>query len=146
MKYEFFMDIIPPTVTHQEKRAAYRNGKLIFYEDKKLATARRLFEYKLMEHRPKQPLYGAVRLITKWYYPGKADSAAYKTTKPDTDNMIKLLKDCMTKIGFWKDDAQVASEITEKYIVPDKPGIYIYVEKIDRVGENLMKTGNIGTS
>ena len=30
-----------------------------------------------------------------------------EVTKPDTDNLQKLLKDCMTKCGFWKDDAQV---------------------------------------
>jgi Holliday junction resolvase RusA-like endonuclease len=117
-------------VTYQEKRATVRNGKLIFYEDKKLAAARIQFEVCLALRRPKQPLTGAVRLTTKWYYPGKVDAAAYKTTKPDTDNMIKLLKDCMTKIGFWKDDAQVASETTEKFLVPDHFGIYICAKEI----------------
>ena len=37
-----------------------------------------------------------------------------KDTKPDTDNLQKLLKDCMTAVGFWVDDAQVCSELTEK--------------------------------
>lgn len=36
----------------------------------------------------------------------------------------------MTRVGFWHDDAQVASEITEKFIVPNRPGIYVLVEEI----------------
>ena len=73
---------------------------------------------------------GAVQLITKWIYPlGEHREGEYKITKPDTDNMIKLLKDCMTKCGFWKDDAQVASEITEKFY-GSKVGIYIKVRQL----------------
>ena len=34
----------------------------------------------------------------------------YKPTRPDTDNYIKLFKDCMTAAGFWLDDAQVVDE------------------------------------
>ena len=44
--------------------------------------------------------------------------------------MIKLLKDCMTKAGFWKDDSQVASEITEKFY-GIYPGIYIKVRELN---------------
>ena len=25
----------------------------------------------------------------------------WKTSKPDTDNLIKMLKDCMTRTGYW---------------------------------------------
>ena len=37
----------------------------------------------------------------------------------------------MTAVGFWKDDAQVASEICEKFWA-EAPGIYIAVEDMDR--------------
>jgi len=30
------------------------------------------------------------------------------------EQMQKLLKDCMTAVGFWEDDAQVCSELVEK--------------------------------
>lgn len=53
----------------------------------------------------------------------------YRITKPDTDNLQKMLKDCMTLVGFWKDDALVASEITEKFWA-EKPGIYIRIEEL----------------
>lgn len=48
---------------------------------------------------------------------------------PYMDNLQKLLKDCMTTVGFWKDDAQVTCEIIEKFWA-DIPGIYIEVEEI----------------
>ena len=53
----------------------------------------------------------------------------WKITPPDTDNLIKLFKDCMTRTGWWLDDAQVCSEITEKFYA-DRPGIYVRVERI----------------
>lgn len=55
--------------------------------------------------------------------------AQYKDTRPDTDNLQKLLKDCMTACGYWRDDAQVASEISEKFWAT-LPGIYIKVEEL----------------
>jgi len=59
--------------------------------------------------------------------PSRHRDGQYKITRPDTDNMIKILKDEMTSLGFWKDDAQVASEITEKFWA-EQPGIYVKVE------------------
>ena len=53
----------------------------------------------------------------------------YKTSRPDTDNLQKLLKDCMTLVGFWDDDALVASELVEKFWA-EFPGIYIRIEKL----------------
>ena len=77
-----------------------------------------------------QPFDGAVRLTTWWCFPrGEHLDGEYRTSKPDTDNLVKMLKDVMTELGFWKDDAQVASEVIEKYWA-DLPGIYVKVENI----------------
>lgn len=125
---EFFMPMIPPTVTHQEKQVAVRNGKPIFYEPPKLKEARAKLTAYLMKHIPEQPYTSGVRLIVKWCFPkGRHHNGEYKITKPDTDNLNKLLKDCMTHCGFWKDDALVASEICEKFWV-ETPGIYVRIE------------------
>ena len=45
----------------------------------------------------------------------------------------KMLKDCMTRCGFWKDDAQVARETVEKRWSDDPAGIYIEVEELEAV-------------
>lgn len=60
---------------------------------------------------PKEPWDCPICLTTEWIFrKPKAAKGIFKTTKPDTDNLIKTLKDCMTRCGFWKDDALVFSE------------------------------------
>lgn len=127
---EFFLAMIPPTITHQEKKVTVVNNKPIFYEPEELKDARQKLTAHLALHVPDEKFVGPVRLITKWCFPkGQHENGQYKTTKPDTDNMIKLLKDVMTELCFWKDDALVASEITEKFWA-DVPGIYVRIEQL----------------
>ena len=47
-----------------------------------------------------------------------------KITRPDTDNLNKLLKDVMTDMGFWKDDALICTELIMK-LYSDEPGILV---------------------
>lgn len=132
MSLEFFMPMIPPTVTHQEKQIAVVGGKPKVYEPSELKAARAKLRAHLGQHRPEMPLEGGVRLMVKWCFPrGSYRDGEYRITKPDTDNLEKLLKDCMTAEGFWKDDAQVASEIVEKFWA-EVPGIYIAMEELPR--------------
>lgn len=128
---EFFLPMIPPTATHQEKRVRMVKGKPAFYDPPEVADARAKLTAYLAGYRPEAPLEGAVRLVVKWCFPlcGKHHDGEYRTTRPDTDNLQKLLKDCMTAVGFWKDDAQVASEVAEKFWA-EIPGIYICAEEI----------------
>lgn len=128
---EFFMAMIPPTTTHQQKQVTVVNGKPVFYEPTELKAARAKLMAHLGKHVPDQPYMNSVRLITKWCFPITADhhDGEYKYTAPDTDNLQKLLKDCLTTCGYWKDDALVASEIAEKFWAKI-PGIYIRIEEI----------------
>ncbi len=128
---EFFMLMLPPTTTHQQKQVTVRNGKPVFYEPTELKAARTKLMAHLAQHAPEKKITGPVRLITKWCFPitGKHSDGEYKYTKPDTDNLQKLLKDCITASGFWEDDALVVSEITEKFWAKI-PGIYIRIEVI----------------
>lgn len=132
---EFFMAMIPPTATHQEKRFVYKNGQPYFYEDEKLKSARAKLSAYLSKHIPKEPYTSAVRLIVKWCFPvtGKHINGDYKTSKPDTDNLQKLLKDIMTDLGYWKDDALVCSDLCEKFYA-DVPGIYINIKELPTNG------------
>lgn len=128
---EFFLVMIPPTVTHQEKQVHVVNGKPVFYEPDELKAARAKLEAYLADYIPQRKYKKGIRLITKWCFPkGRHQNGEYRITKPDTDNLQKLLKDCMTKLGFWKDDALVASEIVEKFWA-DIPGIYIRIEELE---------------
>lgn len=51
---------------------------------------------------------------------------SYRVTKPDTDNLNKALKDCMTELGFWADDAQVVEEQIGKYW-SQVPGVFVEI-------------------
>lgn len=130
MSINFFMPMAPPTVTSQEKQVGVRNGKPYFYDPPELKAARAKLTAHLSKHRPKKPYACGLRLVVKWCFPkGWHKNGEYRTTRPDTDNLQKLLKDCMTDVGFWKDDALVASEIVEKFWA-ERPGIYICIEEL----------------
>lgn len=128
---EFFMAMNPPTITHQEKQVHVVNGKPVFYEPADLKATRQKLEAHLGKYVPEDPYCKGIRLITKWCFPsgGRHGDGEYRTTKPDTDNLQKLLKDCMTHVGFWEDDTLVASEIVEKFW-SEIPGIYIRIEEL----------------
>ena len=131
MQTEFFMPMKPPTMTHQEKQWTVINDKPVPYEPAELKAVRAKLESHLAQHVPEKKYIRAVRLVTKWCFPikGKHQDGEYKITKPDTDNLQKMLKDIMTHLGYWTDDAIVASEITEKFWAT-MPGIYIKIEDL----------------
>lgn len=111
-------------MTHQQHDLKVVNGMAVVYEPTRLKEARQKFTALLGRQLRSEdplgqifPMTGPVRLVTKWIWPvdDRHPEGGWKTTRPDTDNLIKLFKDCMTKTGWWHDDAQVASEITEKF-------------------------------
>ena len=124
------MAMMPPTVTAQMHKVTAKNGKPIFYDTPEIKDARCRLKSYLWKHRPKEPYGVGVRLIVKWLFPkGRHKSGEYRITKPDTDNLVKLLKDVMTKLGFWHDDAQVTLEIIQK-IWDNRSGLYVSVEAL----------------
>lgn len=129
---EFFMPMQPPTATGQEREIVVRNGKPGFYNPDRVKAARAKLTANLAKHTPKNKLTGPLELVTKWCFSPmnrNQHNGDYRISRPDTDNLQKLLKDCMTQAGFWKDDAQVCREITEKFWA-DIPGIYIRIREL----------------
>ena len=138
MMVNFFLPMVPPTVTHQEHEFKIVHGKVVVYEPPRLKDARQMFMARLagVKHRDPGwdyvfPIDGPIRLVTKWIFPTDDNhgDGEWKITPPDTDNLIKLFKDCMTRCHYWHDDAQVCSEITEKFY-GDRSGIYVRIEPI----------------
>ena len=128
----FFMAMDPPTITHQEKKVFVgKDGKPVFYEPMELKNARQKLTAFLRLHIPEAPFDGPLELHVKWCFQatGKHRPGEYRTTRPDTDNLQKMLKDCMTRLGYWPDDARVCCEIVEKFW-SDLPGIYIDLRQL----------------
>ena len=129
---EIFLNLTPLTVTAQEHKVVVRNGRPKFYDTPRLKAARSLYESALRPHCPEQPLEGPLALTVRWHFPSKTHrEGEWRVTRPDTDNLQKLLKDCMTRVGFWKDDAQVCQETVVKCWTRAKPGLSIEVVKLD---------------
>ena len=129
----FFIAIDPPTSTAQMKQVRVVKGKPIFYDPPAVKEARNVLSAHLAVHKPDKPMAGPVSLRVLWLFPrGKSHkNGEWRTTKPDTDNLQKLLKDCMTRCGFWNDDAQVVREVAEKRWADEPSGIYIEVEGLE---------------
>ena len=130
------MDRIPST-TSQEKGVQVVGGRPHFYTKKSVQDVKDFYAACLRSKGPPEPFEGALELRVNFYYPVKKPhkQGEPKTTRPDTDNMIKALKDVMTDLGFWKDDAQIVVEhVTKSY--SDPSGVQI---KIIRITEDLWR-------
>ena len=103
-----------------EARWAPQNGKPHKYLGENLADTRALYLSYLAQHAPDEPYEGPLYLSVEWNFKtaSKKLDGKYKISRPDTDNLNKLFKDCMTKCGYWKDDSQVVVEqISKKWAV-----------------------------
>ena len=141
----FFLDINPPTATAQEKSVRIIHGRPVFYEPANLKQAKALLMNSLAAYKPTEPMQGALELRTTWLFPvGKSHKGGeWRITRPDTVNLQKMLKDCMTRCGYWKDDAQVVREIVEKQWA-EGPGIHIEVKQLGT--HRLMRKNSEGYS
>ena len=130
---KFFVNCNPPTATAQEKKVALVKGRVVFYEPSNLKAAKSQLTFHLLRHRPKEPLKGPLSLTVLWLFPkGKNHKdGTWRITRPDTDNLEKRLKDCMTRCGFWKDDAQVVKEHVEKKWSENPVGIGIEIVELE---------------
>lgn len=120
----------PSRVTHQSGTRIGKNGRV--YKKKPLLEWEQLLMEAMKAKAPETPLEGPILLEVTFGFQArrKKDCFTYKTTRPDTDNLIKTVKDCLTRSGYWHDDAQVVIEHGKKLWVPG-PGIMIAIEQLE---------------
>ena len=129
-----------PRATAQQKGEAVRYTRsgqayIQHYKKEKVKALHNEFAYRLKRYAPPVPSEDPIRLIVFLGFDVKEKMlwGKYKTTRPDGDNYIKEIKDVMTEIGFWKDDAQVVDErIVRTYA--EKGSITIQVETLKQPG------------
>lgn len=132
-----------PKGTAQQKGEAIRykvvNGKRVpyiqHYKKASVETMRRIFELKLKPYRPVKPSDKPIALAVIVYFDVKDRKlwGKFKTTRPDCDNYVKELKDSMTSVGFWEDDAQVCVlNVSKRYA--ETGHIFIHWEEIGANG------------
>lgn len=122
---KFRLNCVPPKKTHQSSMRIFKNkdGRVFLGHDKKGTETQNDLMTMLLPYQPKEPLQGALILKVDWIYPwrtsepkkNKVNGLMPCITKPDCDNLSKQLQDCLTKLRFWEDDAQVFQLIFSKY-------------------------------
>lgn len=131
---QFKLKMIPPTATAQQKGERVVGGYIHHYKKKNVAQAEAILRDALLPYVPAEPIVDrAVMLGVEWLFPYPKSAkkhqrgfTRWKITRPDTDNLNKMLKDVMTDMGFWKDDALICCEAVRKRY-SDEPGIFIRI-------------------
>lgn len=131
----FFMRLEPdiPKLTHQNGiKMRVVNGHAQVYKTPALRELEAKYASLMMPFAPAAPWKCPIHLTTMWFFRKAVDAPCWKPTKPDVDNIVKTLKDCMTRCGFWKDDSFVSLEtIGKMYAPPSAPhGIEIRIRPL----------------
>lgn len=128
---EFF---VPCNPVGKARARVTRNGT---FTPKKTVDAERMIELTARTLRGFAPLIeGPIRLTiaAKFEYPKswstkRRYATFWHTSKPDDDNVAKLVRDALNKV-LWHDDSQVADSRTSKFYTHGQPGLEIRIEEI----------------
>lgn len=124
----------PPTYTAQQRRWSVRGGRPVTYSDNKAKAVKLSLQAYLDRHAPRTPFQGPIALTIVYVFPYRKSekkstiaSGTYvpKDTRPDTDNLMKLLQDVMSG-HYYEDDAQIVDLHAVKVWGPT-PGIYLEI-------------------
>lgn len=134
------VNIIPTTATHQSslrvmkrKNGPYFVGKFAKAPVKSWIQE---FQMKIRQYKPDVawdcPVHAHIEFKFPWNKsaPKKfINNDGWKTTRPDLDNMEKMILDSLTSEGFLVDDSIICSKTTMKMHSPS-PKILIILRKI----------------
>jgi Holliday junction resolvase RusA-like endonuclease len=129
----FWLDCPPPTTTAQMKRVRVVNGKPRFFHGAKMQRQARDWSLLLSSHRPPAPRTGPLALEIELHYAHTRESLKIgefvpKVSRPDVDGAVKHLIVTMQRVGFFADDAKIASLTCVKYHAPET-GIMISLKE-----------------
>lgn len=128
-----FLRMIPPTKTFQDKGLAVsKSGKPYQYDREGSVEAREKLKAHLAGHIPENPLNGPVEVIVRWFYPEteRHPAGTWKTTKPDLDNMNKILGDLLQEMNFIGNDSAIIHLDLLK-MFSDVPGVLIKINEME---------------
>ncbi len=134
----FFLSCIP--TAQQRARHMTKGGFHRTYKSEAQEANERTLEALMLKWVPDEPMDGTLQLAFQAIFPvpksvsGRERAAMLRgtighTSKPDLDNLAKQLKDCMTRLRFWRDDSQVARCIIGKEY-GERPGWVVAVSRI----------------
>ena len=128
MEHSAFLAMEPPTVTHNDLRAALRGGRPAIVKSDRLREAEDALVARLARQAPPEPMGGPLSVEVRWCFATRGAHAQGEphTDRPDMSNMLKTLEDCMARAGWIVDDALICDERTAKAWM-DPAGIWVRV-------------------
>lgn len=146
---KFFLKCVPPSTTHQSKelgRTRNRRGKEIttIRDSSRLRSTITFLQLLLQQKRPKKPLEGPIALTLEYSFPflktaRKRDTKrgyVWKVTKPDCSNTLKTFEDCLTRLRFINDDAEVV-RVQVRKTYHHVSGIGVHLQTLSEYPEDL---------
>ena len=134
---QFHIPINPPKTTSQTKRLVMIGGRPRFFHKKEHQQAEGDLLTLMSAYAPPEPLTGPLALRIDFVFPWRKSETKKRLalgkcpndTRPDCDNIAKLVGDVLTKLRFYNDDGQVAdSHVTKAW--GDKVGITVFLSSI----------------
>lgn len=141
--FQTFIDCVPPTTTAQQHKRIFktRDGRAFLGTDAKGNRVQAELCALLSAHVPPQdfprdmPLTVSIEFAFPYRKSEKKRVIREKrviphASRPDVDNLVKFLLDCMTRTHFWNDDGQVFS-LSLRKVYSAEPGIGIRIDAVD---------------
>lgn len=130
MKILFFIPGKIPTCTAQERKIVW--SRKMTYLPEEVKQAKRKYYSASIEYAPSSPIDEACEVEFNFHFYQKNGKAGhYKATKPDCDNLAKLLTDSLAEAGFFEDDSRICRLIvTKDFVDEDKQGIDVMIKTL----------------
>lgn len=125
------LNIEPPTSTQQQKGFNRFTGRV--YEKPSAKQARKVLVSELRPFAPSEPFKEALLVNITWYIgiKDKKKQGKPKITRPDLDNLAKMILDVMTSLGYWIDDSQIVElQLKKFWVAKENAGIEIEVGEL----------------
>lgn len=132
--------MIPTKATHQSSLRIMKSksGRMFVgkFAKSSINAWIKEFELHILKHKPTNPWDGPVSVYIEFRFPWNKSAPKkylnreeWKTTRPDLDNMEKVILDSLTRTGFIVDDSIICYKTTSKKH-SNNPGITIKLTQI----------------
>ena len=134
---KFFTPIaVVPRTTAQQKKFSTKTKT--FYNTGNLKKSKATLQRALSGFQPKEKYTTAIRLKVIWIFEPtrKSKDEERKATRPDLDNLQKLLQDVMCDMKFYKDDGLITDlEVSKRW--HRNSGLYIEIEEVEKIDSDF---------
>ena len=137
MKFFVKMDEVPKTTAQQKK---FSTKTKTFYKTSKIKQSEYLLVRALSGKQPRKTYETPIELSVTWLFPHtkRSKDGERKATRPDLDNLQKLLQDIMCKLGYYKDDSLI-TDLKVKKRWHRHSGLIIEINEVETIDRELNK-------